>query len=996
MGTDLPLTQPDGSIPPASFLRVAVEDIDIDGDTLTNAEEHAVGSSPYFADTNGNGIADGLEVRFGNNPSAGMGDGNGDGIPDNEIYSVVFEVQQENHNVNSAGPYYLPFAGSGDNFHYLTSKDIEIFSRSGAALLPEVTDAKRTATYTYLSAGEVLTYHDSQIELPPPQGPNSELGVGESYESDPTQTTVVGPTTTPAEVKTVTTSTTGWRIKKQGNTIRTGTQTDINTVQKNLSDGLSYQDFWATYVKPLAFTEYIEGIYGPAEPANYLRSVGGDVWAAEVVRDLFRNGNFQLDGMISSPSQGYFGTYGEDDRLKRIRWRWVRFNPSKPFGYEYVAPPADYRKDFYIRVEQTDELGDRSSGYGQHPDVSTKETKGIIKIECAGSEGSNWKEIPMAKFNTYKIADPTSLATMNYTKWGYSCVRMNLTPVEVAVDYNRDGEISFDGQDKNTVEKPFRFWVNNDQDDVEADEPIEVEPNDRDWLDNTIATKRDLEDFCRLKVNTGISFGDLINGNFKVGLKFVDTASGNPKIKVWPNQSASGDADYLKDLTAAQSQISKSPFSINNGVILIPSSYWVQSGNSTANLIFEGETEGLAKLVVVIQKEDGTEICQGTGTWIQLMDVRKMYQRARIVNEAEQIPDPWVNQNPPAQTWNWDPNGNPYSEDPNADAVTAVLVHGWRMPYNCYVNWADTSYKRLWHQGFKGKFYSFRWPTYSADNTIFRNNSFDNWQETNAPVPPGGMTYNPSEYRAWLCGPALASFVNQLPNPARRNLFAHSMGNVVAGSALRAGMKITNYAMCNAAMSAMAYDASPALIPAPTTLLPTNLVTAATPDNDDYLSVRQSYGLADKFNVPSNGTFSMPVVSNFGLPNDAAVGQWSSNNDVIKPQIYGLSAGSYNYVALGPAAGRLAFAFDNNSNTAIRDVTAPAEAFAYITKSKTRTVGADLRTRGIIATENVVDLSTAEFNFGVTHSAVWRWNNQSTSAFWKRLVKQLKLKNTGL
>ena len=99
MGADLPLTQPDGSIPPTSFLRVAVEDIDIDGDTLTNAEEHAVGSSPYFADTNSKGVPDGLELHACNNPSAGMADGNGDGNPDNEIYSVEFEATNEHHSI---------------------------------------------------------------------------------------------------------------------------------------------------------------------------------------------------------------------------------------------------------------------------------------------------------------------------------------------------------------------------------------------------------------------------------------------------------------------------------------------------------------------------------------------------------------------------------------------------------------------------------------------------------------------------------------------------------------------------------------------------------------------------------------------------------------------------------------------------------------------------------------------------------------------------------
>jgi hypothetical protein len=30
--------------------------------------------------------------------------------------------------------------------------------------------------------------------------------------------------------------------------------------------------------------------------------------------------------------------------------------------------------------------------------------------------------------------------------------------------------------------------------------------------------------------------------------------------------------------------------------------------------------------------------------------------------------------------------------------------------------------------------------------------------------------------------------------------------------------------------------------------------------------------------------------------------------------------------------------------------------------------------------------------FEETHSAEWRWNNQSTHAFWEKLVKRLRLK----
>ena len=206
--------------------------------------------------------------------------------------------------------------------------------------------------------------------------------------------------------------------------------------------------------------------------------------------------------------------------------------------------------------------------------------------------------------------------------------------------------------------------------------------------------------------------------------------------------------------------------------------------------------------------------------------------------------------------------------------------------------------------------------TDSADNLLFRNTTFDGWQKFNTPVPPGESTYNPSENRAWLCGPALAITINQLSSPARRNLFAHRMGNVISGVL----WNVINYAM-----------------------------------------------------------------------SDVALGQWSSNNEFFKPQVYGLSAGSYNYVAFGPAVGRLGFSYDRSRSTIVRPVTEQAEAFAYITKSKTRAVGADIRTRGCILNENVFNLSDSEYDFGQMHSAAWRRNNQKTNSFWKRLTKQLRL-----
>jgi hypothetical protein len=113
------------------------------------------------------------------------------------------------------------------------------------------------------------------------------------------------------------------------------------------------------------------------------------------------------------------------------------------------------------------------------------------------------------------------------------------------------------------------------------------------------------------------------------------------------------------------------------------------------------------------------------------------------------------------------------------------------MSYNEAQTWANTSFKRLWHLGYKGRYAFFSWPTYSPATSL----------------AGGYLTYNKSEYRAWLSGVAFKSFVTSLQSDYTKNIMAHSMGNVVVGSAFRQGVGgISNYALFNAAMAAQAYD----------------------------------------------------------------------------------------------------------------------------------------------------------------------------------------------
>jgi pimeloyl-ACP methyl ester carboxylesterase len=101
-------------------------------------------------------------------------------------------------------------------------------------------------------------------------------------------------------------------------------------------------------------------------------------------------------------------------------------------------------------------------------------------------------------------------------------------------------------------------------------------------------------------------------------------------------------------------------------------------------------------------------------------------------------------------------------------------------------------FKRLWHQGFKGRFCSFRWdPLVAKEAQLYAGE------------------YNRSEHRAQLYGEALRQFVQTVKNDVLDvSLVGHSMGNVVCGSALRQGLIVKNYLLMEAAFPAGCYDES--------------------------------------------------------------------------------------------------------------------------------------------------------------------------------------------
>ncbi len=956
--------------------------IDTDGDGLSDAQELVIGSSIYLKDTDGDGIDDATAYASGKNPAGA--DVDRDGVPDSAIYSVEIEVREENQYLRFGGGF-KALSGT-DNIHrYLVSTRIEEYTVTGSGRYGEVKNGKQRWTSSYLNNGVLVEGIPPEVESGTSLHTWKKFNTvpqieGETYTDSISTTTVSAPMTTGTETYITRVDSTDWEITRPGKdgeilTVNRGTEIITLVERSVLSIPITYQELWTNYARKTPWEDRLSPtVFGPLNWSHYNRNISGEARAAEYVRARFLHTDFEVGGTLSMPGS-HHDDYGGDTRLKSLRWRWVRFDPFNPFDLQSVAPPAGYRQAVHLLVAQADLLRERDAQKGGIL-LSEAHTKGVVSIDCAAEAGPGWHEVDLEKFAAYKLGQPACHQDIDFSRYGYSQVTFGKLLMEVAVDGDRNGEITFDGKDKTTENRPYRFWINNDQDDVEADEPVLVDENKHDCLDNTIKTKRDLEDFARIRLAVGLPLEDLRQGRWKVGLKFRNTGGLHSVIRIWPNESDMGDDAYLKDETAAGRQVSKQTFGETYyGTVFIPSSYWKNRNDTEAHLIFEGQKRGANELILVLKEEGMPAEIESAFLHLKLLDVREMYRRARIANEPEDISHPWLNHNPPAQKWVWDPWNWPYSEDPEASEKTAIFVHGWRLKYMDYLNWSDSSYKRLWHQGFTGKFYSFRWPTFSGDNNRLPYGLDENLEEISdgnrLVIPPGGLTYNASEYRAWLCGPALADFVNQLSDPGPRSLFAHSMGNVVVGAALRSGMLIDRYVMCNAAVASMTYDL---------TRTHEECSGYRTPDTDRDPAIRDGYGLADKFKFAG-----LPKVEifNFCLPNDEALKSWRLNNLLFKADHHNFYW--YQEYPEPMTSHRL---FYNPFRNNFRNVTRLPEAMGYVTQSRSLPAGADLNTAGSV-TNAPTDMTS--WGFGKTHSAVWRWSNQRSHMFWKNLAQKLKL-----
>ncbi len=266
-----------------------------------------------------------------------------------------------------------------------------------------------------------------------------------------------------------TTSTRNWKIRKNDNILQSGTETRIVTHRLLLKDPVTWQQLWNQYFKALPWNEGAPDLHTPISGMEH--HIGTQAWtfAAQIIRERYRQGHATTGGMISHLGAG--GTFGPlyDTRLKSLRWRWVRFDPRKPFTPEVAAPPAAHERTVRLLVRQQDWLGEINQTSISFHD----ESKGIVEIKCKGGL-SGWRSVPMSVFSSYRVEDPEYLEDMDFSKATYSHVTYGTLPVELLTDMNNDGRIDHldrplrdaalaDGASGEIRDKGTEFMFVNDQ-----------------------------------------------------------------------------------------------------------------------------------------------------------------------------------------------------------------------------------------------------------------------------------------------------------------------------------------------------------------------------------------------------------------------------------------------------------------------------------------------------------------------------------------------------
>jgi Alpha/beta hydrolase of unknown function (DUF900)/Bacterial TSP3 repeat len=699
--------------------------------------------------------------------------------------------------------------------------------------------------------------------------------------------------------------------------------------------------------------------------------------------------------------------------------------------YNFYAHPFVYAKKKLVYLTPQDEvLG--VSNLGTDKPMTIIGALGIWRQKVVATTGV---PVDLAKgskafeYKTYAQLDPNNL--IGLTHLTATCVSKDGTTLAltgtdtggltqiitaflggVAVDMDRNGKIEY-GKDHTTSLKPYNFWLNDDRDIGHSIDQIVHAPN-ADWEEDDVNADeqasvdsdmpglnfmRDLEDLTRIWIDFSVLSKIYPTSDPTVSLKVrMESYVGTPKVNLFQPVESDGGREYLKDFAIGYQQIHgiyamelckvTGPTSVE-----IPRRAWEKlPSDKTIHLLFEGSNLGNGRLIFELWKND-QKVLDLPPVHLALSSAKSYYETWTVGDST--IPESIVSADHYAF---WPATVATPKLGTGLSLTTPVkpeekdyimFVHGWNMSPDDKTQFADTMYKRLWHQGFKGRFGAYRWPTFYT-STVGLNN------------------FNGSEERAWNAAAPLANLIQErslifnVDGTSKVRIFGHSMGNIVCSEALRTfgpSAPVQAYISGQAAVAAHCWDSRTVAAGGPRLMDFTLGLSGSYLSNtaNIYRSYWQPAAGTDaphKWEIDGRPSYmsssympgNVKYVNHYNI-DDWALVKWELNQKV-KPSF------NYNYGWVPGTALSSSSNFYKNLLPPI-PLLCPADRFqifSWASEARSYATGAEPATRGLFTDR--VNLSAPPYNFDGMHkghSAQFRSTIQKRWIYWNQFIKDCEI-----
>ncbi len=365
--------------------------------------------------------------------------------------------------------------------------------------------------------------------------------------------------------------------------------------------------------------------------------------------------------------------------------------------------------------------------------------------------------------------------------------RVVLLRAAFLVDANRDGQFSKEDEGKITNEKPWRIWINDDNDwhETGGNDIPNADSGNRDCSNSYIDQVRDLVDFFPVTLQLQQALKLFPKESYRYTIAHQGHPVFHPAFKVaWvPTHSLTnsfGSCDkHHKDITYAHAITKLATNSVSDYRYgrHIPDEmlHSLEQGNGI--ILLEGCVASDKTIQLKIRKTSDNSIVHTISLPTRISKVEDMYRSK------------WLEENLAGGSQGGLPSEPPAYPDSETNGKTFIFVDGYNVSVNNSRGWHSELFKRMHQSGSRARFLGVIW---RGNESQVGSVTPDFWRNV---------------HNAFRTSKSLADFANGISG--EKTISAFSLGNVMVSSAIQDhGMQVSKYFLIDAAVPREAYSGS--------------------------------------------------------------------------------------------------------------------------------------------------------------------------------------------